>query len=99
MATKAKRTKTTLHTRLMSIAHAEVTRHIVTYDGEKCFNICTYLQALESKLDGLFCGGELPLGDFELNAHSVARYLWACLTLLEGEQPYATTFRGMPTLD
>lgn len=97
--TTTKKIKVDAHRALMRIAQNEVRRHIVPYDGEKCFNICTYLQAIESKVDGLLCSGELPIGDFDLSAHTVARYLWVCLTLAEGEQPYATTFRGMPTLD
>lgn len=99
MTTTKKRVKFPMHKRLMAIAKAEVKRHIVNDEGEKCFNLFTYLQSLESTLDGLFHGRELPHGDFDLNSHTVARYLWVCLALEEGEAAYGDTFRDMPMLD
>lgn len=99
MKTKTKQKPVQFHQTMMKLAKEEIKRHVMYYDGEKCFNIFSYLQALESKIGELFFSDEFPIGDFELNAHGVARYLWVCLTLEEGEQTYGDTFRGMPMLD
>lgn len=86
-------TTANLMTRCLALAEAEIGRHIEDGDpieSAKCFNLFTYLESLESKLDGVLSGL-----DFDLSPGDVARFLWCCLS----PEPAGTTFRGMPILD
>lgn len=94
MASIAKRH---MHRDLLRIAEKLTHQHFVEYDGARCFNICTYLIALESAIDGAIYDG--TNGPFELSAHSVSRYIWACLAMSQGESPYGDTYKGAPLLD
>ncbi len=80
-----------LHANCMKVARAEIERHIQIEEGEKRFNLYTFLPAMEAKLDELFGG--------KLNADAVARYLYSCLALEHGDSPSGAWFHGMPVLD
>lgn len=88
-----------LHEKMMSVARDEVKNHIVDQDGEKCFNLFTYLDILENRLDTIFSGSESPTGSFLMSMSELARYLWCCLATDDGSDVYPTKFRGMPVLD
>lgn len=94
-------TKTTinLHGDLMSVARLEVPEHIEEDDGEKCFNRYGYLLRLDGLVSDLLCDRNSPAGDFDLKSHHVARYLYCCLCLEQGDTPDGDTFQGMPILD
>lgn len=83
----------------IEVARDEIEKHIVDEDGEKCFNLFTYLESLANRLDVMFCGDDAPNGRFELDTVAVARYLWCCVSLSHGDSPDGHTFRGMPILD
>ncbi len=91
------------HAILVRKAESMLRQHIVKEEGEKCFNIFTYLERLGSYVEAEFIDSESKigkaLGDFELDGYRVARYLWCCVCLKEGADPYGTHFRGMPILD
>jgi len=96
----ASKTKTVdLHYVCMAAARELVRKHTEEYDGEKSFNLFTFLDALEYRLEGVLNSEDCPNGRFRLNAHEAARYVWCCLATWEGEDPTGTTFRGMPILD
>lgn len=91
--------KKILHDQLMKVARDEIKNHTGEEEGEKTFNLFTYMERLELRLDTILNGNESPVGKFELDTHTVARYLWCCLASSEGEEIYGTTFRGMSVLD
>lgn len=97
--TKATKKAFSMHKAMMAIAKEQVAKHIVEEDGERCFNLFTYMESLEARLDTILADTSMPHGKWHLDGHEVARYLWACLALEEGEQVYGNTFRGMPVLD
>ncbi len=82
---------TKLHDECLKLAETLIDQHIEEEDGEKCFNLFTYLEELESKLESKFHGAF----KFSLDAHQAARFLWCCIA----EDPYPDRFRGMPVLD
>lgn len=82
-----------LHAELIAKAEVEIRLHVETECGEPCFNLFTFLEALELTWDGL------AVGKFELDSTAVARYVWCCLKRCKGETPDGNTFRGMPILD
>lgn len=88
--------KPNLHKLLIQKARQEIGNHFEEYDGELCFNLFTYLERLESVVEGVIDG---PTGRFELDGHQIARYLYCCLCLEQGEPCDGTKFRGMPILD
>lgn len=79
--------------RCMRIAEGLIPKHLETHDGERCFNLYTYLEDLESKLIV-----ELD-GDFELSPAEIARFIWCCLCSASGQNPAGTVFNGYPILD
>ena len=103
-ATKKKPAKSRNKPNLMHelVVLAEVThrRHIVKEDGEKCFNLYTFLEALEYRLETVLDGSlDHRIGRFELEARSTARLLWSHMAIYSGGTPDGTHFRGMPILD
>lgn len=91
-----------MHADFQSLAETLVDQHIVQYDGETCFNIFTYLESLENRINELMWDAGAwgtELGRFELNASQITRYLWACIAIKHEGKAYPTVFRGMPTLD
>lgn len=88
-----------LHKAAMGLAHDSVARNIQEEDGEKCFNLPTFLDEVESRLDTVFCGNDSPTNNFVLDPRAVARYLWCCLALENGDNPDGHTFKAMPILD
>jgi hypothetical protein len=82
-----------LHAKYLRLAKRIANRHFEMYDGEKCFNLFTFLEELEGTLEG-----DESTGSFELNAHHLARYLWCCLALEGGDSTYGK-FRGCDLLD
>ena len=95
-------TKHDLHGELIALAEVTHRRHIERDDGERCFNLFTFLEDLEgelhSKLAASYGTGDL-IGRFQLDAPAIARYLWCHMALKRGDRPDGDTFRGMPILD
>jgi hypothetical protein len=92
-------TKFDLHKAALELARDTIKAHIQEEDGETCFNLYTFIQGVEMRLDTIWNGNGSPTGRFELRSWEVARYLWCCLALEGGDAPDGTTFRGMPILD
>jgi hypothetical protein len=91
--------KTDLHKRLMKIAHDETKNHIEIEEDEKCFNLFTFLQGRELRLCESVDGKDSLLGNFQLSASDVARYLWCCLAIEAGGSPDGSTYKDMPILE
>lgn len=91
--------KLNLHKTCLDMARNLVAKHIEEDGDEKCFNLFTFLEAVEYQLESLFNGSKAPNGNFQLAAPDVARYLWCCLALESGDATDGNTFRGMPILD
>ena len=81
-----------MHERLMELARRVALDHEVDdeEDGQRYFNLYTFIQALEIRLETALGGIK-----FDLGAHDVARYLWCCMT----NEPAGDKYRGMPILD
>ena len=88
-----------MHDSLIDSAYSILDQHIENQGGELCFNLFDYLADLEALLDGIMSGCAAPNGRFELDAVSIARYLWCCIAIEEGDEPDGDRFRGMPILD
>lgn len=97
----------TLHDGLMLIARNEAGKHIVDEGGadivnedeQRCFNLFTFLEVLESRVIAVMEGEDRPTGSFRILPSELTRYLWCCLALESGDNPGGTTFRGLPILD
>jgi hypothetical protein len=82
----------------MNVALDEIKNH-VEEEGEKTFNLFTYIERLELRLDTILNGNESPVGKFKLDTNTVALYLWYCIATNEGGDASPNTFRGMSVLD
>lgn len=92
----------TLHSRLMRAARKLVKECTEVLQSQgKCFLLGEYLKALERNVSHILENHpfEEKLGAFELNSHSIARYLFVLVCLEEGENPAGETFRGLPVVD
>lgn len=81
------------HQGILDLAEKLIPSHIATEDGEKYFNLFTFIKALENELS------DFRVGLFEVDGLQITRYVWCCLWRFKGETPAGTTFRGMPILD
>jgi hypothetical protein len=71
-------------------------------EGENCFNLHRFIERLTNRIDELLmeaAGWQQELAGFELDAESIARYLWACLAIKHEGHAYPPRFRGLPILD
>jgi hypothetical protein len=92
--------KTDLFVLLIVVAEQEIENHIEEEEGVKCFNLCTYVESLGSRVDSVLSGKSGPVQDFALNGEAIARFLWCCIATKElGGLAYPNTVRGMPVLD
>lgn len=74
-------------------------RHIEQDDGERCFNLHTFLDELEVELVSRLAYNSSPLGEFALDTTTVARLVWCHMALNSGWKPDGTVFRDLPILD
>lgn len=89
-----------LHTQCMRIARKVAKECVEEYDGEMCFSLPAFLDTLERRLSELFCGDSVT-GKFNLDDSrcDIARYLFCCLAMEQGDAPDGNTFSGVPVLD
>lgn len=87
-----------MHASAMGHAISIYPLHVVTDDGELCFNLHSFLDDLEQAIDAELNKPDSPCGAFRLNAEAIARYTWCCFALQGGDRPDGDTFRGMPIL-
>ena len=77
----------------LAIAKKLIEKHIVNDEGQACFNLFTYLEALPVELESV------QIDNFAIDSVEIARYLWCGIAIEEEGNPYPETFRGMPVLD
>lgn len=80
--------------KLREIFNQLVPKHYEQYDGEKCFNLFTFIEDFESKITS-----QVSNLNYDLDPYQIARYLWADIAIQETGQPYPNKFRGLPVLD
>lgn len=93
MSTK---TRVDFHRGLLNFAEQLIPKHVGHYDGERCFNLATFLSELSTEVGFKI---EPLAGQFELDPIEVARYLYCHMSLHGGDHPAGNTFRGFPILD
>ena len=92
-------TRLRLHAAAIDAARSLIGRHMTTEDGEVCFDLPGFLAAVDAALTDVLWAEESPLDGYDLDTAEVARYLWCCLALENGDNPNGQTFMGRPIID
>ncbi len=87
----------------MKYAEELIPQHVVDYDREKCFNISSYIIALESYVNEQMAAmtneTQRRFKHWSPDTRAIAAYIWACIAIKETGIAYPNKFRDMPTLN
>jgi hypothetical protein len=89
-----------LHVACLELARDRIGAHTNhDLDGNLYFNLPTFLDDVESTLIVVLEGNNSPTNGFALDPTALARYLYCCLALENGDVPVGQMFHGLPVAD